>query len=81
MATVPFRALVTIAIRGAAHIRRVELERHYREGARMPRENTILRVGDPAPDFCLRAIDGREVRLSDFRDSQHILLLFFLGTW
>ncbi len=47
----------------------------------MPRENTILQVGDPAPDFCLRAIDGREVWLSDFRDRQHILLLFFRGTW
>jgi hypothetical protein len=28
MATVPFRALATIAIRDAAHIRRITLERH-----------------------------------------------------
>jgi len=29
MATLPFRAVATIAIRDAAHIRRITLERHW----------------------------------------------------
>ena len=47
----------------------------------MPRDNPTLHVGDPAPDFCLRALDGREVRLSDYRNRQPVLLIFFRGTW
>jgi peroxiredoxin len=47
----------------------------------MPRENPALRVGDQAPDFRLRALDGREIRLSEYRSRQHVLLIFFRGTW
>ena len=47
----------------------------------MPRENRVLQIGDPAPDFYLRLADGREVRLSDYRGRQHILLVFLRGTW
>ncbi|MBI4380743.1 MAG: redoxin domain-containing protein [candidate division NC10 bacterium] len=47
----------------------------------MPRENRVLHIGDPAPDFRLRLSDGREVRLSDYRGRQHILLFFLRGTW
>jgi hypothetical protein len=52
-----------------------------RERSLMPRENRVLHIGDPAPDFCLRLADGPEVRLSDYRGRQHILLFFLRGTW
>ena len=36
----------------------------------------MLKVGDKAPDFSLRASDKTQVRLKDFR-GHHVLLLFF----
>jgi peroxiredoxin len=35
-----------------------------------------LTVGDVAPDFTLRAHDGREIKLSDYR-GQRVVLAFF----
>jgi thioredoxin-dependent peroxiredoxin len=36
----------------------------------------VLKVGDKAPDFRLKADDGNEVSLSDFR-GKPVLLYFF----
>ena len=34
-----------------------------------------------APDFTLQDQFGREISLSDFRDRQHVLLLFYPLDW
>jgi peroxiredoxin len=47
----------------------------------MPRTNRVLQLGDQAPDFRLPLLDGREVRLSDYRGRQCVLLFFLRGTW
>jgi len=39
-------------------------------------ETTTLTAGDPAPDFRLRAHDGREVALSDHRGRRLVLAFF-----
>jgi peroxiredoxin Q/BCP len=36
----------------------------------------MLRVGDKAPEFRLKADDGKEVSLSDFRGKRVILFFF-----
>jgi len=36
----------------------------------------MLKVGDKAPEFRLKADDGKEVSLADFR-SKRVLLFFF----
>ncbi len=38
-----------------------------------------LRVGDPAPDFTLKDQDGHVVRLSDYKDKQPVVLVFYPG--
>ncbi|GIW91321.1 MAG: hypothetical protein KatS3mg109_1753 [Pirellulaceae bacterium] len=36
-------------------------------------------VGQPAPDFELPVLDGRPIRLSDFRGRKHVILVFLYG--
>ncbi len=46
-------------------------------------ETKTLRVGDPSPDFTLRAHDGREITLSALRGQKVVLAFFafaFTGT-
>ncbi len=44
----------------------------------MPVESESVPVGSPAPDFTLTAIDGREVRLSDY-SGRKVVLVFLRG--
>lgn len=36
-------------------------------------------LNTPAPDFVLKDYRGEEIRLSDFRGKQHVLLVFNRG--
>lgn len=38
---------------------------------------TELKVGDPAPDFTLKASNGKTYKISDFRNKQAIVLAWF----
>ncbi|HTV48336.1 MAG TPA: carboxypeptidase regulatory-like domain-containing protein [Phycisphaerae bacterium] len=38
-----------------------------------------INPGDIAPDFALKTLDGKNIRLADFRDKY--VLLYFWGTW
>jgi peroxiredoxin len=46
----------------------------------MPREQTSLRAGDPAPDFTLASADGRPTHLAALQ-GHPVALFFFRGTW
>jgi peroxiredoxin len=35
-----------------------------------------LAIGEAAPDFCLRGVDGKDHRLADFRDAQVLVVVF-----
>ena len=39
----------------------------------------VVSVGDRAPDFTLRSLEGDDVRLSDFRGQK--LILFMWASW
>jgi peroxiredoxin Q/BCP len=46
----------------------------------VPRANTLLHVGVPAPDFTLNSATGELVRLSALQ-GQKVALFFFRGSW
>ena len=39
---------------------------------------TNLKVGDPAPDFTLRATDGKTYKLSDFKGKKNVVLAMYV---
>ena len=47
----------------------------YGEQAAAPK--TSLKVGDMAPDFTLKDQDRKDVKLSDFRGKQNVVLAFY----
>jgi peroxiredoxin len=44
----------------------------------MPVRSEIVRVGAQAPDFTLTSIAGKDIRLSDYR-GHNVLLIFLRG--
>jgi peroxiredoxin Q/BCP len=36
-----------------------------------------LKVGQPAPDFTVKAADGRELKLADFRGKRNVVVYFY----
>ncbi len=45
--------------------------------AALPAAAADLRVGDPAPDFTLKASDGKTYKVSDFKGKQAVVLAWF----
>ena len=43
-----------------------------------PPPKTHLKVGDPAPDFSLRATDGKTYKLSDFKGKKNVVLAIYV---
>jgi peroxiredoxin Q/BCP len=43
-----------------------------------PAPKTHLKVGDPAPDFTLRATDGKTYKLSDFKGKKNVVLAIYV---
>ena len=43
-----------------------------------PPVKTHLKVGDPAPDFTLRATDGKTYKLSDFKSKKTVVLAIYV---
>jgi peroxiredoxin len=49
--------------------------------AQMKAPELKLKVGDVAPDFTLRSTEGKDVRLSDYRGKQNVVLAFFFAAF
>jgi peroxiredoxin len=43
-----------------------------------PVKKTHLKVGDPAPEFTLRATDGKTYKLSDFKGKKNVVLAIYV---
>lgn len=43
-----------------------------------PPVKTHLKVGEPAPDFTLRATDGKTYKLSDFKGKKNVVLAIYV---
>ena len=46
--------------------------------AQQPPVKTHLKVGDRAPDFTLRATDGKTYKLSDFKGKKNVVLAIYV---
>lgn len=52
------------------------------DGRELPPADTgRVVVGAPAPDFTLASFAGEPVRLSQFRGSKDVVLVFYRGHW
>src|SRR5262249_62418158 len=49
--------------------------------AKTPAAPTVLRVGEPAPDFTLPDASGAPVSLDSFRERTPVVLVFYRGYW
>ena len=47
-------------------------------GQQQPPPKTHLKIGDPAPDFTLRATDGKTYKLSDFKGKKNVVLAIYV---
>lgn len=47
-------------------------------GQQTPPVKTHLKVGDAAPDFTLRATDGKTYKLSDFKGKKNVVLAIYV---
>lgn len=73
-------ALLPYITRGEVHFFKLFLEvflqiktHHKRQGDTM---NT-LKVGDPAPDFCLTNQSGEDICISEFSGKERVLVYFY----
>jgi len=46
-----------------------------------PTDLDRIKVGQPAPDFTLDNMDGKQVSLSEFRGKKSVVLVFYRGQW
>jgi cytochrome oxidase Cu insertion factor (SCO1/SenC/PrrC family) len=46
-----------------------------------PTDLERVKVGDPAPDFTLEDENGKPMTLSQFREKQDVILVFYRGHW
>jgi AhpC/TSA family len=49
--------------------------------APIPDTPTVLRIGEPPPDFTLPDASGRPVSLADYRGKKPVVLVFYRGYW
>ncbi len=40
-----------------------------------------VKIGQPAPDFTLEDVDGKNISLSDYRGKKNVVLVFYRGYW
>jgi cytochrome oxidase Cu insertion factor (SCO1/SenC/PrrC family) len=40
-----------------------------------------IKVGQPPPDFTLENMDGKSIKLSDYRGKKTVVLVFYRGYW
>jgi hypothetical protein len=49
------------------------------KGTGMTTTSRFVKLGQPAPEFTLPAVDGRQVALQDYRGQKHVVLVFLRG--
>jgi cytochrome oxidase Cu insertion factor (SCO1/SenC/PrrC family) len=77
-----FRSLVTFAFALFIICTSAFAQLGPKDGASLaPTDLDRIKVGQPAPDFTLENIDGKQVSLSEFRGKKSVVLVFYRGQW
>jgi peroxiredoxin (alkyl hydroperoxide reductase subunit C) len=54
----------------------------YSPGELKPVDSQLkVKVGDPAPDFTLKAVSGKTITLSDFKGKKNVVISFVPAAW
>jgi cytochrome oxidase Cu insertion factor (SCO1/SenC/PrrC family) len=76
------RSLVTFAFALSITCTAAFAQLGPKDGANLPLTDLDrVKVGQPAPDFTLENIDGKQVSLSEFRGKRSVVLVFYRGQW
>jgi cytochrome oxidase Cu insertion factor (SCO1/SenC/PrrC family) len=76
------RSLVTFAFALSITCTAALAQLGPKDGANLPPTDLDrVKIGQPAPDFTLENIDGKQVSLSEFRGKRSVVLVFYRGQW
>lgn len=73
--------LMCLFLLAACSISPVEKSHFKFEGGVADFDGIKIAVGQPAPDFTLSDMNGKQVSLSSFKGKKHVLLVVYRGNW
>ena len=76
-----FPILMCLFLLAACSISPVEKSHFKFEGGVADFDGIKIAVGQPAPDFTLSDMNGKQVSLSSFKGKKHVLLVVYRGNW
>lgn len=66
----------------ATAVSKVFEKKVYDPGKLVPRDSELkVAIGDPAPDFTLKAVSGKSIALSSYKGKKNVLLTFVPAAW
>lgn len=74
--------LVCFLASGAFALSDVFKNNVYETGELKPRDSVLkVKVGQPAPDFTLKAVSGKTISLKDYRGKKNVVISFVPAAW
>ena len=70
--------LATLAVSGVAQQATTPAPQPAAPAQQPAPPKTHLKVGQPAPEFILTDTEGKQVKLSDFKGKQNVVLAFYV---
>jgi cytochrome oxidase Cu insertion factor (SCO1/SenC/PrrC family) len=72
------RSLISVLLVAVFSVVALAQQAPAKQAPQAPPVKTHLKVGDPAPNFTLRATDGKTYTLSDFKGKKNVVLAIYV---